>query len=125
MRRVLRKIPVLGGAPITICELSFGIAGASWGDDGTIVFATPRSGLFRVSADGGEPRQLTKPNDTGDAHLWPEMLPGSETVLFTTDRLGAGGFDVAVLSLETGEQSVLVRGGTSPATFRQDISCTS
>ena len=61
--------------------------GATWGPDGTIVFATDATvtGLQRVSAAGGEPAVLTKPDsERGDRdHLWPEFLPGGGAVLFT------------------------------------------
>ena len=66
--------------------------GASWSTDDTIVFATndPTSGLLRVAAAGGEPEVLTTPNrEQGELdHLWPEVLPGGQAVLFTiaTDR---------------------------------------
>ena len=114
----LQKVPVLGGPPTTICNVEDRVRGASWGGDGTIVFATDRTGLFQVSAGGGEPRQLTKPDGVSEiGHLWPEMLPGDGAVLFVIYRGGgsvASGFDIAVLSLETGEYRVLIRGGTSP-----------
>jgi serine/threonine-protein kinase len=64
-----------------------------------------------VSASGGEPQQLTDPD--GVSHASPEILPDSRAVLFVINR-GALDFDIAVLSLETGEQSLLIRGGTSP-----------
>ena len=57
--------------------------GATWGSDNTIVFGTDATdhGLWRVHAGGGEPEQLTTPDDQGN-HVWPEMLPGHEAVLF-------------------------------------------
>ena len=55
--------------------------------DETIIFATdsPATGLQRVSAAGGEPTVLTKPDrERGEGdHVWPEFLPGGEAVLFT------------------------------------------
>ena len=55
----LKKIALSGGAPINLC-VSSGLAGASWGEDGTIVFAPSNtSPLLRVSADGGTPEVLT------------------------------------------------------------------
>src|SRR5262249_2097840 len=53
----LKKIAVVGGAAVTLCDAIAG-RGGSWGDDNTIVF-TPNSGnsanLMRVSAAGGTP----------------------------------------------------------------------
>ncbi len=81
----LKKMPVGGGAPVTLCEAKVPL-GASWGDDGTIVFAHgEREGLFRVPATGGTPERLTRP-DTAKGeigHWWPEVLPGSAIVVFT------------------------------------------
>ena len=59
---------------------------------------------------------LTRPDRAlGEAdHLWPEMLPGGRAVLFTITAL-TGGLDaaqVAVLDLQTGTRTVLVRGGS-------------
>ena len=51
----LKKIPVEGGAAVTICDAPQ-TRGASWGDDGSIVFAPQiTAGLARVSAAGGAP----------------------------------------------------------------------
>ena len=55
----LRKVSILGGPPVTICELPGGPpGGASWGADDTIIFATAAftSGLWRVPAVGGSRR---------------------------------------------------------------------
>ena len=91
--------------------------GASWGDDNTIVFATdnPRTGLWRVSADGGEPAALTTPDTTQreSDHVFPSVLPGGRGVLFTI--LGEGQVDnahVAVLDSTTGRRKTLVPGGS-------------
>ena len=87
--------------------------GASWGDDNTIVFATddPSTGLWRVSADGGEPTVLTTPDAAqreGD-HAFPSVLPGGRGVLFTIAAAGqADNAQVAVLDLTTGQRKTLV-----------------
>ena len=95
--------------------------GVAWGHLGagrTIIFATasPATGLQRVSAAGGEPTVLTKPDrERGEGdHLWPEFLPGGEAVLFTITPAG-GSIDnaqIAVLDLQTGTSKVLIRGGS-------------
>jgi len=117
---VLRKVAVNGGPAVTICNANGGPRGASWGSDDTIVFATNGSatGLFRVSAAGGQAAVLTKPDaQKGERdHYWPELLPGGEAVLFTILST-AGGIEtaqIAVLDLQTGKQRVLVTGGSHP-----------
>ena len=115
---VLQRVSVDGGPTSTICALPALLFGASWGTDGTIVFGTddPSSGLWRVAAVGGEPVLLTTPNpEQGELnHVWPEMLPGSHAVLFTIVASSIDESQIAVLSLDTGEQKVLVRGGSFP-----------
>ena len=51
----LSKVSIHGGPPIALTK-SAGIDGASWGADGTIIFAMRArpTGLYRVSAAGGE-----------------------------------------------------------------------
>ena len=52
---VLKRVSVDGGPVTTICELPGDLRGASWGNDGTIVFGADdtSSGLWRVPAGGG------------------------------------------------------------------------
>ena len=117
---VLKKVTVAGGPAVTICKINGGPRGASWGPDDTIVFATndPATGLFRVSAGGGEAELLTKPDaQKGEqGHYWPEVLPGGKAVLFTIlSTVGTvQNAQIAVLNLQTGEQKVLVPGGSYP-----------
>jgi len=55
----LKKVAIQGGPPITIGDLpASNLRGATWGSDGTIVFAAGSLGLFKVSAQGGEPQLL-------------------------------------------------------------------
>ena len=80
----LRKVPLSGGTPQTICD-AVEPRGAAWGRDGTIVFAPASSGgLHRVSDSGGAVEPLTKLNaaETEIAHGWPHLLPDGKTLLF-------------------------------------------
>jgi Tol biopolymer transport system component/tRNA A-37 threonylcarbamoyl transferase component Bud32 len=127
--RRLMRVVVTGGPPVEIAPLPEGLAprGASWGSDGSIIFSaspsntnvvTPEQalGLWRISADGGEPEMITTPNVDEDEglHLFPEILPGGQAVLFTI--LGFDGSPeqgrIAVLDLTTGIYQVLFAGGT-------------
>ncbi len=103
--RGLKKVSILGGPPVSICDVEGGgPRGASWGDDDTIVFATSAStGLWRVPAGGGEPEELTTPDRELGDHQWPEILPGGDAVLFTiVDRPDVDNSPSAVLSLYSG-----------------------
>ncbi|MGE3513176.1 MAG: protein kinase, partial [Vicinamibacterales bacterium] len=109
----LRKVPLSGGPAVTLCKTS-ALFGASWGDDGTIVFAEQRNGgLRRVSAVGGTSESLTTPRPGEYSHRLPHMLPGSRAVIFTILN-GPDLWDdtqIVVRSLDTGQQTVLVTGG--------------
>jgi serine/threonine-protein kinase len=111
----LKKLRLDGGAPVGLCETP-PAAGASWGDDGRIVFAAG-DGLRGVSASGGPSVSLTKLDAAAGelGHDWPEVLPGGDTVVYTVWT--AGGFPdarVVIRSLTTGAERTLVRGGTYP-----------
>jgi serine/threonine-protein kinase len=113
----IKKVAVSGGpsVPVTVTADGSGTRGATWGEDGTIVYATSAlgTGLHRVSAAGGEPTILTVPDNSTD-HYWPEFLPGGQAVLFTIIPSGGALLDnaqIAVLDLRTNTQTVLVRGG--------------
>jgi serine/threonine-protein kinase len=113
----LKKIAAQGGAPVTLCDAPFPIRGASWGDDGNIVaaFNQGSSGLVRVPSGGGTPTEVTRL--TGEkvetAHAWPQVLPGSQAVLFTAYGTGYDEAEIAVISLKSGERKTLHRGGFS------------
>jgi serine/threonine-protein kinase len=115
----LMRVSITGGAPVSVGRTSGNSAGASWGPDDTIVFATvpsgPNAGLLRVPAAGGEPAILTTPDAAhGEvSHLFPSVLPGGRAVLFTiTSRGPVENAQVAVLDLATGQRKALIRGGS-------------
>jgi eukaryotic-like serine/threonine-protein kinase len=111
----LKKVPVQGGAPVTLCDAPRP-RGGSWGDDGNIVaaFNGGLSGLVRVSSGGGTPTSITQlikvKGET--AQGWPQVLPGSQTVLFTAYGTGSpDDAEIAVVSVKTGERKTIYRGG--------------
>jgi Tol biopolymer transport system component len=81
----LRRASVGGGAATDVASAPTAWGG-TWDADGRIVYTTGlNSGLWRVSADGGIPEQLTKPDGAaaGYAHVFPQRLPGTQDLLFT------------------------------------------
>ena len=77
---------------------------------------TSAVGLSRVPSAGGTPVPVTKLNSGEATHRWPQVLPGSQAILFTASA-AAGNFDDAnidVISLKTGERKTVARGGFSP-----------
>src|SRR5262249_25064745 len=61
--QTLKRVPITGGPAVLVTELGASERGATWEEDGTIIFATgaTTTGLQRVSADGGVPVVLTRP----------------------------------------------------------------
>jgi serine/threonine-protein kinase len=111
----LRKVSVTGGAPITLCQLDRS-RGASWGPDGTIVFASSaNAGLSIVPATGGDPQPLTTLDEANGevSHRWPQWLPGGTRILYTsgTDLSDFSGASLVVLDVPSGEHTVIHRGG--------------
>jgi Tol biopolymer transport system component len=113
----LKKVAISGGPSIQLTILDGAPQGATWLPDDTIVFGTnnPSTGLQRVSANGGTPAVVTRPDNHRDEvdHLWPEALPGGRVVLFTITSQ-TGGLDnasIAALDLRTQTSTILVRGG--------------
>jgi Periplasmic component of the Tol biopolymer transport system len=81
-----RRVNPEGGVPVDI-GAAFGMRGASWSSDGSILFsalapASGNHGLYRVSASGGAPSLVTAPEPSrGElAFKWPQMLPDGRFV---------------------------------------------
>ena len=88
----LKKVELTGGPTRVICAGS--VSGlSSWLPDGTILFSEFRKGLYRVSADGGAPTQITRvdPKRGELNHYWPSVLPNGQQFLYTATWLGEDG----------------------------------
>ena len=114
----IKKVSITGGPPATITSVDGPPRGATWGPDGSMIFATdaPATGLQRVADSGGAPTVLTASDrERGEAdHRFPEFLPGGAAVLFTITSI-TGGLDnaqIAVLDLATGKYKRLLTGGS-------------
>jgi serine/threonine-protein kinase len=114
----IKRVPITGGPALTTLRIVQALRGASWGEDDTIIFATTETatGLLSVPATGGEPKVLTKPDTAaGEAdHMYPSLIPGGRAVLFTITAVSGQveNAQIAVLNLETGQRTILVRGGS-------------
>jgi serine/threonine-protein kinase len=114
----LKKVAISGGPAIVLTTLDGAPVGATWLPDDTIIFATnsPGTGLQQVSANGGAPAVMTRPDhQRGEVdHVWPEVLPGGRVILFTITASvgGLNNASIAALDLRTQTSTVLVRGGS-------------
>ena len=114
--RKLKKIPVAGGNPVSICDVYSNYPrGASWGDDDYIVFnafGEPWTTLLRVPAAGGKPEPLSTLNEGEIAHRWPQVLPDAHALLFTAfgTQGGINASNIVVQRLPSGPSKIVLRG---------------
>jgi len=114
----LKKVPLTGGIVTTLTDAvpSEQIGSGDWGFGDTIVFTAgaDRMNLRRISGVGGEYEILTMPDpQKGESQYRdPEILPDGTAVLFTV--WSRDGFHTAALSLETGDQKIIIEEGRSP-----------
>ena len=106
----LKKTSLAGGSPISLYDAPPGLRSGDWFED-TIVFTAnfeSGQGLYRLSANGGEPEMLATVNfDEGELRYGiPDFLPDGKNLLFTIQF--STGFQTALLSLETGERKVVL-----------------
>jgi len=110
----LRKMPLQGGAPITLSD-SAAADRAAWLDDGTLVYESRFDfRLQRIPVGGGEPENLWPDHPEGlVAAVYPEALPGSRGLLFTLCRANrcTDGTGIWALDLRTREAHEIIPGG--------------
>ena len=80
-RSELWTVPLDGGSARRLAH-NQPLRGGSWGNADRIVVGRVGSGLWLSATNGGEPRQLTAP-EQGERHELPELLPGGRAVLFS------------------------------------------
>jgi serine/threonine protein kinase len=112
----LNKISVEGGAVVPLADIAGGPAGASWGEDGSIIVSEAYvRGLLRIPAGGGPPESVATLANGENALALPQILLGGKAILFATGPT----FDVdkhaiEVLTLADRHRKVVARGGQSP-----------
>ncbi len=114
---MLMKVSVDGGPITEIASARVGVSfGASWSEDGTIVYSGGSFELWRVAAAAGDPEQVTAVPDTApeNYHTWPQSLDGGKLVLFTAQGPSALWEDAKIVlqDLETGERKTVIERGT-------------
>jgi serine/threonine protein kinase/Tol biopolymer transport system component len=112
----LKKIRVAGGAAVAICDIdTLFPRGASWGDDGFIVFnpdAAAWTPLLRVPAAGGKPEPFSTLSEGEIAHRWPQVMPGAHALLYASFGT-QGGIDASNIVAQrrpSGPSKIVIRG---------------
>ena len=80
----LKKILASGGPSVTICKAT-DARGGSWNQNDMIVFEPEEAtGIFAVSASGGEPKEITKLDSAKGERTqrWPCFLPDGQHFIF-------------------------------------------
>lgn len=89
----LRKTDLLGGSPITIC-IATNPRGGSWNQNNEIIFTNDyQAPIFVVSANGGEPKEVTSLDSTRKegSHRWPFFLPDGKHFLYLSRTVSESG----------------------------------
>ena len=110
--RQLKKLPITGGAAVTLAD-SVGNRAMAWLDDGTVVFTTVAGRqLRRVSASGGPATTIWRyPDSTNLGAFAPVALPRSRGVLFMQCAgFGCAANDIWALDLRSGKAHQLITG---------------
>ena len=97
-----------------LCEGVANVLGATWGEDDTIIVATPSGGLLSLPPNGGPPPSSSKgPRGASGRN---SSLAGKRFSLTRAARADYG--NIEVLSLRTGKGTVVARGGERPLSCR-------
>ena len=104
----LRRVPAGGGTAVDITTVPVFLAGASWAQDGRIIFASGVSApIYVVDASGGTAEALTSLDTNEQGQMHPELLPDGRTLLFQS------GSRIHALDLASGRR-VALTAGTAP-----------
>ncbi len=113
----LRVVEAVGGPPLALCDAADG-KGATWSQDGVIVFSpTYNSPLHRVAETGGESTPVTEfdADRKDNSHRHPRFLPDGQHFLYMA-RSASGsseGHAVMIGSLDGSEDRALFRAPTA------------
>ena len=110
----LKKISITGGPSQLLAEVTNDRGGA-WEPNGIVFSPTLNAvGLQRVSEAGGKPENVTNLATGENTHRWPQVLPNSKGILFTSRNARGQQFDdayIVVQPLPSGTPKVVLRGG--------------
>jgi serine/threonine protein kinase/Tol biopolymer transport system component len=109
----LKRAEVSGGAPKDLAEAP-GFTGGTWSTGNVILFGSP-AGIYRVSAEGGQPELVTTASAPETGHFWPWFLPDAGHFLYSTWSTDPAGRAVFVGSLDKTEPTRVMPGESNAA----------
>ena len=116
----LRRMDAGGGPILNLCLVEVA-RGASWSQDGIILF-TPyvNGGIYQVPATGGTPVRVTKIDPAGrdTSHRWPYFLPDGKHFLYfaaSHTDISHASEEVRVASLDGKENKLLLHAHSNAA----------
>ncbi|MBZ5635275.1 MAG: serine/threonine-protein kinase [Acidobacteriia bacterium] len=103
----LKKVPVAGGAAVTLAEGLSNGSNCDWGEDDQIYFVVSQ-GILRVASSGGKPETIATPDakKNENAYFFPQLLPGGKQLLFAVSS-PQGVIQAATVNLQTKEKKIL------------------
>jgi serine/threonine protein kinase len=108
----LLTIDLNGGGKRTICSLPSNNASGTWNAAGVILVTSQASnGIQRVSADGGEPVQVTTLDGSRKetAHLWPQFLPDGRHFIYVAQTANRAEWAVFLGSIDSSDRRKIVQ----------------
>ena len=113
--RALKRVPVAGGAPVTICKCDARF-GSAWSENGSILFASEVGPLQKVPDAGGTPEPATTldVSEHEVSHRLPHLLPDGRTVVYTAVRWPGVWKKARIFAQRIGEKerSLLIESGS-------------
>lgn len=113
-RGELVRLSVDDNTPTTIASGLTVVNSGSWADDDTI-FYNLQSAIYRVSAQGGAPELIVPRPGDDVVQDSPQLLPDGDSLLISRKARFESSWDqgeIVVRSLSTGEETVLLTGGS-------------
>jgi len=111
--RSIKRLPVTGGAAVTLCDAQGGPFGMNWNGDSILVGLGSR-GVQRCPATGGPPEQLITVKDSEVAH-GPQLLPGGSVLYTLAVGIDEDRWDRAKIVVESPgsrKRKILIDGGS-------------
>jgi serine/threonine protein kinase len=109
----LKKIDAAGGPPQTLCDFPSLFNGGTWNSKDVILFSQEKGNqslIYRVSAEGGMPAQISTLDNTRQeqSHVWPYFLPDGRHYLYLAWSKEARNRAVYIGSLDSDEKKLLM-----------------